>query len=289
MNCTQRPKSIFILGILLLFVLFLSFAGSIRLAYANTSSQPDKVNHAIIIPKQQNVDTVVAIEQPVIVEGSVTNSILAIGGNIVLRPGSYSAFVLSLGGSITQDQGATVTEGIFALGPNTKIFTTLTLAGLVSLGLYFLNASIAAVLFVTFAVGGSLIFRRDLRVSALIGRKYLRLFTTGLVITMIPALLTFASYASPRIWIATFAILLLYALLGLTGMILVTNKIGRTIVEFIGRDPGRIAALYGAIAILLLCNVPLVGFLAFVALWILGVGSMWTVMLHPELVRHVHD
>ncbi len=281
---TTHKSSSILVGILLLCLAIWSF-GFIHLAYADTSQQKTTTASPIIIPKQENVDTVIAFQHPVIVEGVVTNSIIAVGGNILLRKGSYSAFVLSIGGTVKQEPGSIVTEGVFAIGPDQKIFTTLTLAAFMSIGLYFLNTSIAAVLFVTFAGGGSLIFGRDERISSLIGRKYIRLLATGLAITMIPVLLVFASYASPSIWLATIAVFLLYALLGVSGMVIVTNKIGRTIMEFAGRKIGRVASLYGAIAILLVMNLPLIGILAFLSLWILGIGSMWTLLLRPGLVR----
>ncbi|MCI0181854.1 MAG: hypothetical protein OWR52_04970 [Acidibacillus sp.] len=273
-----------IVSVLLMLVLMLSPIVPVHFAHAATGSERP-VTSTIYIPKKENIDTVISIQHPVIVDGIVTNSIIAVGGNILLRPGSYSAFVLSIGGNVTQEPGAVVSEGLFAIGPDKRIFTTLTLASFLSIGLYFINTSLAAVLFVTFAAGGSIIFRRDERISAFIGRKYIRLFATGITITIIPAILIIASFVSPSIWMATIAIFLLYALLGLSGMILVTNKIGRTIIDFTGRKTGRIAALYGAIAILLVTNLPLVGILSFLALWILGVGSMWTLILRPSIIR----
>lgn len=260
-------------------VIGIAGAGTPAFAAEALSRQPT----AITVPAHENVDTVFAVGHPLWIRGVVTNSVIAVGGDIHLLPGSVTAFVLSIGGHVIQSQGALVTEGVFAVGGNNRLVTTLTLASLLSVGGYFLRTTLAAALFFILLAGGNLVYARDEQISAWIGRKYLRLLGTGVMISVAPAILLVASFGTPLIWVPTIAVGFLYTLLGFGGLVFVSNKIGRTVLYAMQQPTRRILALYGSLAILFVTNVPLVGVLVTVALWLLGVGTMWTVIFRRGL------
>ncbi len=264
-------------------VLLALFASSGTPAFAaeTVSRQPS----AVIVPANENVDTVFTVGHPLWIRGIVTNSVIAVGSDIHLLPGSVTTFVLSIGGQVFQSPLSRVTEGVFAIGGGNRLVTTLTLASLLSVGGYFLRASLAAALFFILLAGGNLVYARDEQISAWIGRKYLRLLGTGVMISIAPAILMVASFGTPLIWIPTIAIGLLYTLLGFCGMVFVSNKIGRTVLSAMQQPARRVLSLYGSLAILFVTNVPLIGVLVTVALWLLGVGTMWTVILRRGLTK----
>ncbi len=263
------------------FLIAVAVASTPAAAAAVASKHPSSV----IVPVGENVDTVFTVGHPVWIRGVVSNSVIAVGSDIHLLPGSVTSFVLSIGGPVYQSPRARVTEGVFAIGEGNRLVTTLTLASLLSIGGYFLRTTLAAALFFILLAGGNLVYARDEHISAWIGRKYLRLLGTGVMISMVPAILMAASFGTPLIWVPTIAVGFLYTLLGLGGLVFVSNKIGRTVLSAMQQPTRRIVALYGSLAILFVTNVPLVGVLVTVALWLLGVGTMWTVIFRRGLTK----
>ncbi len=272
-------------GSMLLCILFFAMHANPVQAEKLQLVKPHIRPEAIIVPVSENVDVIVSIGKPVVVRGTVTNTILSIGGPVYLAPGSRSSFVLTFLANVVQAPSATVSEGIVAFQPDLQLKSTLALAGFLGLGAYLAFASFTAILFSFLSAAGWVLSRWDEKISGWIGKRYIRILAIGLTVTIVPVAFGLASLLTPLLWIPTVLIAAIYGLAGLLGMVLIANKIGRIAVEL---TAGRLRishSLIGALCITLAINVPLVGIVAFMVLWFLGMGTTLSVALMPNLLR----
>lgn len=252
---------------------------SIRPAAAAATGRP------VIVPRGETVDTILSIDRPVVVYGSVSNSILAFGGDVTLAPGSSAAFVLAIQSTVRQAQTSRVTEGIVSIGRGRRTLVTLALSAAISLGMYFVRVSAVAVLFAVLAAGGLLVHRRDEAVSALLRRKHLRILGTGALLALIPAAMALASWLTPALWIAAAAATALYALSGLIGLVFISNALGRSVTKAVGETRPALIPLYGALGVILATDVPLLGLLTLSILWVLAAGLLFSLVVRPHYTR----
>lgn len=237
---------------------------------------------SIIVPGGENVDAVLAVGRDVRVRGTVTNSVVALAGNITLEPGARVRFVLDIGGHVQQLRGSSVSEAVINVGDQSPVLTLLALSGLTSLGTYLAMASLTAILFLILFVGGSLLYPRDARVSEYLSRHPLRCVATGTGVTLIPIAVTLASTLTPALWLLTALFWLLYLLTGLTGLILLGNRLGRSVEGVWASGRMLPAPLYGALAYTLLTSIPIAGPLAALVCWLLGQGAVLSAILRPR-------
>lgn len=239
----------------------------------------------LIVPRGETIDTILALGRPVVVYGSVSNSILAFGGDVTLAPGSSAAFVLAVRSAVKQAPTARITEGVIAVGRGKRTLVTLALSAIISLGMYFVRVSAAAVLFAVLAAGGLLVHRRDEAVSALLRRKHLRILGTGALLALIPVAMALASWLTPMLWIAAAAAMALYALSGLMGLVFIANALGRSVAKVVGERRPALVPLYGALGVILATDIPLLGLLTLGILWMLAVGLIFSLVMRPDYTR----
>lgn len=267
-------KSIVSIFIALLFVSF------IVLPHALAATTIPK--QTIVVFSKENVDTIVAVDRPVIVRGTVSNSIIAIGQDVTLADGSHTGFILAIGGQVHQSATAEVTEGILEVGTDHSITMILALAALLSLFLYASHALLSALLMLVLLFGGWLIIKRDETISDQISEHYARMALTGFIMTVILALLVGASILTPLLLPVSAIFLVLYLVSGTIGLIFVSNKLGRTILRAMIPSTRFAPFVMGSLGILLLTNIPFIGILLFILLWFISLGALWTTLWHKK-------
>lgn len=219
-----------------------------------------------------------AIDRPVIVRGTVSNSIIAIGQDVALEGGSRTGFILEIGGQVHQSATAQVTEGILEVGTSHSISMVLALSTLLSLFLYASHAVFSAILLLVLLFGGWLIVKRDEAMSDRISEHYVAMALTGFVMTVILALLIGASILTPPLWAVSAIILALYLVGGTIGLLFVSNKLGRTILRATIPSIRFTPFVMGSLGVLLLTNIPIIGLLFLIAFWFIGLGALWTAL-----------
>ncbi len=236
----------------------------------------------IVVFSQENVDTVVAVDRPVVVRGTVSNSIIAIGQDVTLANGSHTGFILDIGGQVHQSATAQVTEGILEVGTGHSITMVLALSALLSLFLYATHAVFSALLLLILLFGGWLIVKRDETMSDRISEHYARMVLSGFIMTVILALLIGASILTPILWSVSAIFLVLYLVGGTIGLLFVSNKLGRTILRAMVPSTRLAPFVMGSLGVLLLMNIPIIGIVFLVLFWFIGLGAVWTTLWHKK-------
>lgn len=238
----------------------------------------------IVVPRGEEVDTVISIGHPVIIRGSVTDSVIAFAGDVILQPGAQVAFVLDIGGRVEQSKGAVVTEGIISLGRDQPIVTTLALATALALGAYLLWVFISALVLLYTALTGMLLRRVDSEVTALARADWARLIGVGLLWTLVPLLCAAASLVLPVLWVLTLLLATLVTILAIIGLPFAANTAGRSIKRFVGWQDDRLSSIAGGLSIAIGINIPVLGLLLCVALWFYAVGIAAVILRNPRLI-----
>jgi hypothetical protein len=257
----------FILMMVTLSMLPMSFAGERRL---------DNVvrKETTTIPKGATVEDLLVLEHDVNVLGNVSEILVVMDGNVHIGPAAHTGIVVDLNGTVTQDSGSTA-EGIYRLSLHSPFWggtlfgitgMLLLWAMMLALGLVFMFISVL----LTFVAGRHMttplaILKSSVRRTGIIG-----LLTTAVVCSMC-ALLAITEVGIPLAGI----VLLLYAFVGLLGLAVVSTWLGDLACTYAKvRKPMWLYALVGAGACVALMNIPIVGILLMVVLWMVGIGAV---------------
>lgn len=224
------------------------------------------------IPNGATVEDLLVLEHDVNVLGNVSEILVVMDGNVHIGPHAHTGIVVDLNGTVTQDSGSTA-EGIYRLSLHSPFWSG-TLFGItgmlllwvmmLAVGLVFMFISV----FVSFVVGRHMttplaILKGSVRRTGIIG-----LLTTA-VVCSICSLLTITEVGIPLAGI----VLLLYAFVGLLGLSVVSAWLGDLVFTHAKvRKPMWLNALVGAGACVALMNIPIVGILLIVVLWLIGNG-----------------
>ncbi|KUO97413.1 hypothetical protein [Ferroacidibacillus organovorans] len=242
----------------------------LRPAHASSLNHNANTNSLTVSPSQ-NVDAVLAIGHSVTILGTVSNTVAVFMGNVTVGPHAQIGVILDIGGVVHLAPGAVVSEGIFIIDSHRQTLAALAFGGLMSLAVYGFRVVLAAFLFIWLLVTGFFIARRRTPSTSLAFERPLRIFFAGLTMTVIPLLFTAMTAHFLSLWPITAIIVLLYLLSALVGMSVRAGAIGRMIAKTLGESDRR-APLYGALAVLLLTNVPLIGLLILLLFIVDSVG-----------------
>jgi hypothetical protein len=236
------------------------------------------------VPKGATVEDLLVLEHDVNVQGNVSEILVVVDGNVHIGPSAHAGIVVDLNGTVTQDAGATA-EGIYRLSLHSPFWSG-TLFGItgmlllwtmmLAVGLLFMLIS----LLVTFAVGRHMttplaILKGSVRRTGIIG-----LLTTA-VVCSICALFAMTEVGIPLAGI----VLLIYAFVGLLGLSVVSTWLGELAFTYAkARKPMWLDALVGAGICVALMNIPVVGMLLILVLWLVGIGVV-TAWLYRMMKR----
>ncbi len=224
------------------------------------------------IPKGATVEDLLVLEHDVNVLGNVSEILVVMDGNVHLGPSAHTGIVVDLNGTVTQDSGSTA-EGIYRLSLHSPFWggtlfgitaMLLVWAMMLALGLVFMFISVL----LTIVVGRHMttplaILKGSVRRTGIIG-----LLTTAVVCSMC-SLLAMTEVGIPLAGI----VLLLYAFVGLLGLAVVSTWLGDLAFTHAKvRKPMWLNALVGAGTCVALMNIPIVGILLIVVLWLVGIG-----------------
>ncbi|OPG17488.1 hypothetical protein [Ferroacidibacillus organovorans] len=282
-HTTRSVRTVTLTFVLIGFLLFCLFP--LRLAHAN-SVKSDPRASALTVSTAQNVDAILAIGHSVTILGTVSNTVAVFMGNVTVGPHAQIGLILDIGGVVHLAPGATVSEGIFVIDNHRQTLSALTFGGLMSLAVYGFRIVLAAFLFIWLLASGYFIARRHTPSNHLAFERPLRIFFAGLTMTVIPLLLCAVTVHILSLWPITAIIVLVYLLSALVGMAVRAVAIGRMIAKTLA-ETDRKAPLYGALAVLLLTNVPLIGLLILLLFIVDSVGlSLFLLRMKARSMRH---
>ncbi|MCH5586088.1 hypothetical protein MK805_14190 [Shimazuella sp. AN120528] len=275
-------KQKFILLSLLFCVIGYIWMGSVNV-YA--SNNPDILSFSnnntvfsykdLVISERQKIDHIVEFGDDVTLAGSA-REIIVVGGNLHLKKSAQvGELVLVIGGKITQEPGAKVTDEIFHLSFDHQMANNLLITSSFLFGWWFFRFSFSLLLFIlpiaTVLIARQRIdpfivrIRQELKQTILIG------ITTSLLLIAIAFLLIISIIGIP-ILIILALILVVFSIISLTA---VSIMIGEQISLLRGREKWLIAAVGSAILASVI-NFPLLGGILLLGLHWLSLGLMTT-------------
>lgn len=261
--------------------LALSFVLSLYLTIAASPVFAAETNmlqrHDTVVPASQTVENVVVIGGDAIIQGTVRDSVVVIDGNLdILRTAHIKGAVLVMGGKITQEPGAQVTDNVLNITFDQPLWNSLLIGGAMLIGLWFVRllASLALMLapvLLFFIVG-----RKMDSFESLLERSVWRLmtvgFVSGIVMLAVSILLSITVIGIPLAIVLVLLVLLAF----LTGLTAISKTIGRWIPGTQER-PLWMLVFGGALILTAAFNVPLFGGILLLFLfWIsLGMATLW--------------
>ena len=279
-------KIIMGVGVLLGLLMF-SFGTSTPTAFAaaNSPSTTAMKPATTVIPLGKVVDHVVVVGHDVVVEGRVTDTVLAIDGNILLGPHSQTDLVIDLGGAIRTVPSAQ-THAMYAVSMTSPFRNSLLVGGVLLLVLW--GGWVAfSVALVAIPLVGAFIFRPWLEVPLEQLRQSVhRSGWIGLLLSLVfIAVMTLLSVTMIALPVAV-VLAVLYLLFGVVGWTAVSLWMGKLIVRHRPQSQAHSRwqeALIGAAVAMMLSNIPVVGWILFVMLWCIGVGAVaqWLMKRNP--------
>lgn len=225
------------------------------------------------VAKGQTVEDVVVLGHNATISGDVSEILLVVNGDIHLTSSAYTGIVVDLGGTITQDPGAHI-NAVYQAAMSTPFWNGVLFGGLLiaSLWLGMLAISIG-MLVISVAVAWALRNQMDQAVS-MISQSVRRVGTTGVFLTLVfLAIASLLAISIIGIPVAAF-VAGVYLVTGTVGFSVVSTWVGKLATRHspIRRPVWQICLIGSSLAIALM-NVPVVGWLFFCMIWLVGVGA----------------
>jgi hypothetical protein len=238
----------------------------------------------VTIPERETIDHVVDVGGNVRLEGSV-HEIIVIGGDLHLaKSARVRDLVLVIGGSITQEPGAKVTDDLFHLALNQPVLNSLLISGVSLFGIWFFQLSIS-LLFILLPICASFLVKQRLEpFIESIRFDFKRIILIGMVSSLlfvaVGGLLALSVIGIP-LFMMLILLFLVFAIIGLTSLSLL---IGEQFPLAHERERWLTVAI-GSVFVVALLNFPLIGWFVFLGLSWLALGLMtnwlwekWTVL-----------
>lgn len=226
------------------------------------------------IPKGTIVEDAVVLGHDVNVAGTVSEILVVVNGNVHLAPSAKAGIVVDIGGTVTQDIGAS-SEGMyqFSLGSH---FWNGVLFG--ASGAFFVWIGMLAVSIIGILVSVLLSFvlrTRNKIPLATLERSIRRTGLIGLFVTIATAAVC-AVFAMIDIGIPlSILFFFIYILAGILGLSVMALWLGKLILRGKGVDkPDWFQNLIGASTIMVSANIPVIGLFLFSVFWLIGIGAV---------------
>jgi hypothetical protein len=231
-------------------------------------------NKGLVIPDLQKVDHIVEFGSDVTLSGSV-HEIIVVGGNLhITKTAHVGELVLVIGGTITQEPGAKVTDEVFHLSFDNQLANNLLITSSFLFGWWFFRLSVSLLLLllpiITVLVAkkhhiDSIVMkiRMDFKQIILVG------IAASLLLLGIVSLLFISVIGIPLLFIVAVII----ALFGIWSLTAISVMIGEQISLTNGREKWLTVAVGSAIFASAI-NFPLIGGILLVGFHWLSVGFM---------------
>ncbi len=238
----------------------------------------DKTNFSnkdLVIPYQEKIDHIVELGSDVTLSGSV-QEIIVVGGNLhITKTAHVGELVLVIGGKITQEPGARVTDEVFHLSFDHQLANNLLITSSFLFGWWFFRLSFSLLLF-TLPIIVALVMKHHMDPFVTkIRLEFKRLMwigcATSLLILGIAFLLLISVIGIPILSILAL-IIILFSLISLTAM---ASMIGEQIILTRGQEKWLIVAVGSAIFASVI-NFPLIGVILLLGIYWLSLGFMTT-------------
>lgn len=227
-----------------------------------------------VIQKGQHVETVLVFGHNAVVKGTVNEGVIVIDGNLDIRSSAdIDGLVLVVGGDVTQQPGAKVTENVlsFAFGNGVKF--GFLLAGILLVAIWFARLAISLLILILTVFAGWLLkdklqpFEHSIQRSP--GKLLLIGAIASVLLTALGLLLVISVIGIPIAGV----MLILPFIFFFIGLAAAGNWIGKHILKQERRSP-RKNLVYGTLIIVACINIPFLGGLLFLALIWVSVGLM---------------
>ncbi len=243
-------------------------------------------HQSIVIPNHETIDHIVEIGGDVTLSGS-GHEIIVVGGNLhIKKTAQVRDLVLVIGGSITQEPGAKVTDELFHLSFDHQMANNLLITGSFLFGWWFLRLSFSLLLFLL-PIGTALLAKHRIepfmsRIRLELKRTILIGVATSLLLLAIACLLIISVIGIPLLIILA----LLLIAFGIISLTAVAMMIGEQISLTTGREKWLIVAVGSAILTSVI-NFPLLGWILLLGLhWLsLGLMTVWLWEKRSRLIK----
>ncbi|HWR41431.1 MAG TPA: hypothetical protein VN611_18210 [Patescibacteria group bacterium] len=230
----------------------------------------------LIITPSNRVHDVLAVGNDAHIYGQVEDEVVVIHGDAYIHAGAVvNDKVVAIGGQVYMEDGASAAKGVFSLGTDSVLMTSLFLAGtlMLLLGIAQLLLSIAALLLVPAAqrTGADRLRTMYWRLQETPGRVCI-VGVCGLVLSFLLVILLGVSIYGIPLALLGIVILLCSAIYGMTGVALEVNR-------WFGNgecgEEGLTANLFrGTLLLTGAANLPIIGLFIVLGTAVLGLGSV---------------
>jgi hypothetical protein len=204
----------------------------------------------------------------------VTDTLVVVNGNVHLTSTARTGIVIDLGGQITQDPGARA-DAVYSLSFQQPFLNSLLVGSVLALTVWAMRLAMSVAL-ISFPVALAFIFRSRLeRPVSYLETSLRRSALTGVLTSVV--FFAFSGVVAITIIGLPIAVilLLLYVMIGLLGFSSVSVWLGSMVnLRGVHNPPVWLRALVGAVFIVAFGNIPVVGPILLVALWLVGMGSV---------------
>ena len=263
------------LSIILGFVLFVTASVLLPSTTVHAEQQEGIFSQsATLIAKGKSVQDVVVVGNNALILGHVAETVVVINGNVHLGPDARVETVIDIGGSITREAGAQVGD-MLSVTLSSALRNSMLIGGVFALVLWVsqLTLSVGLVVIPTLL---TIVFKKWLVTPlSYVEQSARRTGLIGLLVTV--AVLALAGLFTITVVGIPIAILfvMLYGMAGLLGLAVTAGWIGRlTSITGMKEREFWTQSLIGGILMMASFNVPLVGPLILIALWMTGIGAV---------------
>lgn len=229
------------------------------------------------VPAGSTVKNVLVIGGNVIVEGTISDEVMVINGDLRLMPtASIYDHAIVLGGNLLTEEGAHIGKGVFRIGGEFAFADNLIAAGVIIAGLWIVNAAVTAILLIWPGIV-AWVWRSGVEdVSAIIRGNLIRTIAIGglglMAMLVLIIMLIISIVGIP----AAALVILLGGIVLAAGIGGVCHAIGCCLPLLPEQDKvgGVHVTIAGAVMTALLYNVPALGFLALFVMAAASVGGV---------------
>lgn len=231
---------------------------------------PSLSTKTVTVPAGKTVDNFFAIGQNAVINGTVRNMVLVVGGNLTIHSTArIDELIVVIGGSVTEDKGSHATENIFSFAWNKRVLDAFLFGGVILLSTSLAKLIVALILILFSTLSGQLIPESFIKQSLFGSWK---LWLTGLIAGIwILILIGILSVTIIGIPIAIVLLVLPFiSFLILTGQM--SRELGQRLIP--ERQPTWLTTVLGAFFLSSVLGFPLIGLLFYFGVMVLSLGHL---------------
>jgi hypothetical protein len=264
--------------LVMLFVFALLHAGA---APALADAPPTIIRDApAIVPSGQTLQSLVVVDQDATISGTVRDVVFVYRGDVRLTATAKTGIVVVLGGSVQQESGAVVDDGIVSMALDQPLWNSFLLGMVMMAGFWGLRLLATLILILLPLLGMLLLRHRATAPLQLLEQYAVKMGVAGVIVlgvTFIVSVLIGLTVVGLPV---SFLLLGLLALAAAIGYPLVAYRLGEWMLQR-HEVSGRfwVPSLTGAAAIAAVSNIPLFGGLLLIGVASVSIGTTITWLL----------